>query len=61
MKIVTEYDPPPIPRASQWAWSAIDQETYDGADDSKLRHKVGHGATEEEAIADLMEQLEELE
>lgn len=38
-------------------WSAIDSDTYDGAPDS--RSPMGVGATEAEAIADLMEQIEE--
>jgi hypothetical protein len=39
-------------------WCAIDLDTYDGADDSRRRHQIGLGATEEAAIADLMEILE---
>jgi hypothetical protein len=42
------------PKDSQW--TAIDCDTYDGADDS--RHPIGSGATEAEAIADLLEQIE---
>lgn len=38
-------------------WSAIDNDTYDGAEDSN--HPVGRGATEAEAITDLKEQLGE--
>lgn len=55
--IRTTYDPPPIPTWRQFAWSAIDDDTYDGAEDSSTRHQIGWGATEEEAIADLMEQI----
>lgn len=39
------------------AWSAIDAATYDGA--STHFGKIGHGRTEAEAIADLLEQLDE--
>lgn len=61
MKIVTRYWPPPIPtRAADW--SAIDQDTYDGAEDSGRRaHTIGYGRTEQEAIDDLLAQLEELD
>ena len=53
MKIVTHYDPPPIP-VRKFDWSAIDDSTYDG-------HgcRIGHGATEAEAIQDLMDQIED--
>lgn len=56
MKIVTNHDFPPIPDR-RWDWSAIDSNTYDGADDSSNRNQVGHGATEQEAIDNLMEIL----
>ncbi len=49
MKIVTHYDPPPIP-LRQFDWSAVDDDTYDGPP-----CPVGHGA----ALADLMQQMEE--
>lgn len=56
MKIRTEPDntgfAPPDSR-----WSAIDSDTYDGAEDSHC--PIGWGATEAEAIADLMEQIDE--
>lgn len=59
MKIVTEFVYPPIPMR-QFDWSAIDADTYDGADDAGGKARcIGRGATEAEAIADLMEQLEE--
>lgn len=54
MKIKTYYDPPPIPLRN-CDWVAIDDETYDG----QPSDPIGHGATEQEAIADLLEQLEE--
>jgi hypothetical protein len=38
-------------------WSAIDADTYDGAPDA--HSPIGTGATEAEAIADLMAQIEE--
>lgn len=57
MKITTTYDPPPIP-LRQFDWQAIDADAYDGEKDSKKR-QIGYGATEQAAIADLMEQLED--
>lgn len=50
MKIKTSYDFPPIPIRSM-DWSAIDDDTYD------LGSPMGHGATEQEAIEDLREQI----
>lgn len=44
------------PRDSRYY--AIDYDTYDGAEDSSNRSTVGHGATEAEAIADLLEIME---
>lgn len=35
----------------QYDWSAIDQDTYDGGSN---RNEIGYGATELEAIADLL-------
>ncbi len=58
MKIRTSHDYPPIPTRDM-DWSAIDEDTYDGAEDSHC--PMGHGATEAEAIADLKEQLEAAE
>lgn len=49
-KIVTKYDPPPIPfRDADWSavWSDYD-----------LGSPIGHGATEAEAIEDLMAESE---
>jgi hypothetical protein len=54
VKIVTKYAPPPI-GSRAFDWSALDDDTYDGEGSP-----VGFGATEEEAIADLKGQLEEL-
>lgn len=52
-KIITRNDCPPIPDRS-FDWSAV-TDNYD------LGHPIGHGATEEEAIADLKTQIEENE
>ncbi len=52
MKIVTDYWAKPIP-VRNCDWMAVDDDTYDG------EGPVGFGATEEEAIADLMEKLEQ--
>lgn len=56
VRISTHFDFPPIPVRS-FDWSAVDDATYDGADDSNC--PVGHGATEQDAIDDLLEQIEE--
>jgi hypothetical protein len=53
VKIRTEYVYPPIP-IRDFDWSAVDDDTYDGEG-----CPIGHGRTEEAAIADLMEQIEE--
>ena len=50
MKIVTEKD---------WHWTAIDADTYDGSEDSGNRTHIGYGDTEEEAIADLIQIMED--
>ena len=48
LKIITNFDNPPIPM--RWAdWSAV-REGYDEGD------LIGRGTTEEEAVADLIEQ-----
>jgi len=54
--IHTEHDYPPIPIRS-WDWSAH-LDDYDGAPDAGWQ-PVGHGRTEDEAIADLLRQVEE--
>ncbi len=36
-------------------FSAIEDDTYDGAEDSRNRSTIGYGATESEAILDLIE------
>lgn len=53
-KIITDYAHPPIPVRSM-DWSAI-TEDYDGAPDASCPH--GTGATEKEAIADLLQQIQ---
>lgn len=55
MKIVTHYDPPPIPMRNA-DWTAIEDNTYDGPGSI-----IGYGATEEEAIADLRDRWLERE
>ena len=54
MTIITKYDPPPIP-IRQFDWSAIDDDTYEPG------CPIGWGATEQEAINDLLEKLNEHE
>jgi len=54
MRIVTRYDPPPIPDRN-FDWSAIDEDTYDGAEDSANRGQIGYGSTDARAIVDLLE------
>ena len=53
MKIRTAAVYPPIPLTS-YDWSAVDDDAYDGEG-----CPIGYGATREEAIADLMEQIAE--
>jgi hypothetical protein len=36
-------------------FTAYDDDTYDGAEDSRNRSTIGYGATESEAILDLIE------
>jgi hypothetical protein len=52
MNIKTHYWPTPIP-LRQFDWSAVDDDTYD------YDQPIGYGATEQEAIDDLMDQLED--
>jgi hypothetical protein len=59
MRIVTDYWAKPIPDRS-FDWSAYDDDTYDGAEDSSNRNHIGYGRTEAEAIADLLRLLDEL-
>lgn len=46
MKIITYKDD---------GWCAFDDHTYDGAEDAPNRNHIGRGATEREAVADLVE------
>ena len=48
----THYEPPPIP-IRDMDWTAIDDRTYDGPG-----CHIGYGATEQEAIDDLVEKLD---
>lgn len=52
MKIATRCWPPPIP-LRQFDWTAVDDDTCD------YDQPIGHGATEQDAIDDLLEQLED--
>ena len=61
IRIRTSFEYPPIPVRS-FDWSAIDDDTYDvdcDQDGFFSTCPIGHGATEQEAIADLIEQIEE--
>ncbi len=51
LKVKTSFAPPPIPMR-QFDWSAYDDATYDGP-----RSPVGFGATEQQAIDDLLQQM----
>jgi hypothetical protein len=46
-------------RNEQFHWSAIDVNSYDGAEDSPNRDAIGYGRTPAEALDDLLEKLEE--
>jgi len=54
MKIVTQYECPPI-ATRDTDWMAYDEDTYD----PESNRIVGWGKTKEEAIADLLRQIEE--
>lgn len=59
-RVSTSNDCPPIP-VRDMDWSAVDDSTYDCDCDQDGYYSlcpVGRGATEQEAIDDLMEQLE---
>lgn len=56
MKIKTQCICPPIP-IRQFDWIAYDDDIYDGALDSHC--VTGHGATEQEAITNFKQVLEE--
>lgn len=60
MKIITSYDPKPIPtRACDWSAVTDDYEAWTEDGEWHSTHPVGYGATQEEAIADLEAQLED--
>lgn len=54
MKIRTTNVCPPIPDRS-CDWSAVDDETYEGSEESNC--PIGRGATERDAINDLVQQM----
>jgi hypothetical protein len=60
MTVKTSFDYPPIP-VRHMDWSAWDDDTYDasyeGEEDGWKSSPIGHGATEQEAIDDLLEQI----
>lgn len=63
MKIKVHATDNPTPRR-EWDWAAYDADTYDmsGIDEDGREysdHPYGQGATPEEAIADLLAQIEE--
>ena len=59
LDIMTHYWAKPDP-CRDFDWSAIDDRTFDGAPDAGgAAHRVGYGATEQEAIEDLISQLTE--
>lgn len=58
MKIRTLFVFPPIPDR-RFDWTAVDEDTYDGAEDSATRNQIGHGPTELDAISDLLERIGE--
>lgn len=61
MNIKTHYVHPPIPTRN-CDWCAVDDDVYDGAEDAHPSCRlVGYGATEQEAIADLILQTIESE
>ena len=61
IKVRTTHEYPPIP-VRNMDWSAVDDDTYDvdcDQDGYFSTSPVGRGATEDEAIKDLLEQIEE--
>ena len=50
-RIITKYDPPPFPKIRRFDWSAV-MDGYEPGD------PIGWGATEQEAVDDLWEQVE---
>lgn len=61
IKIHTSFDYPPIPVRS-FDWSAVTDDYDCDYDDERgffSNCPIGHGATEQEAIEDLLEQMED--
>lgn len=61
IKVRTTFEHPPI-SVRAFDWSAVDDDTYDvdcDLDGYFSTCPIGHGATEQDAIDDLLEQLEE--
>lgn len=61
LRVQTSHVMPPIPDRSH-DWCAVDYDRYDADCDQDgffSLHPVGHGQTEDAAIADLIEQLED--
>ena len=61
MKIVTTFEFPPIPVRTM-DWSAVDSDTFDADFDGEhfvTKCPIGRGTTEQEAIQDLMNQIED--
>jgi len=58
MKIVITEDSTGIAPAD-YRFTAYDDDTYDGAEDSRTRNQIGHGATRIAAIRDLLDLLDE--
>lgn len=61
IKVSTSFDYPPIPIRSM-DWSAVDSNTYDADCDQDgffTSCPIGRGATELEAVRDLLNQIEE--
>ncbi len=60
MKIITSHDFPPIPdRSCDWSASTDNYDCDADQDGFFSTHPVGYGRTKAEAIADLLEQIEE--
>lgn len=60
VKIHTSHDQPPIPvRDMDWSAVTDDYDCDSDQDGFFSLSPIGHGATEQEAIADLLDQLEE--
>jgi hypothetical protein len=57
VNIIASFDPLPIPDRRH-DWTAIDADSYDPEPYTR-RNVIGEGATKGEAIADLIEQLED--